>query len=471
MCGLVGMAGDISIQAKTTIFKDLLDVCQVRGRDSTGVIKITKGLEYGFAKQVGPPNVLYDTHTYENIIEKGDVAALIGHTRSKTVGEINIRNAHPFDFPDRGIIGVHNGTLRSYYNLDTYHHTKVDSEVLYGHLAANGVDDTFSRIEGAWACVWWDNREKTLNFLRNEDRPLFFTWSEDKRTMFWASEQWMFGVVSRRVKLWDGGEKGQKYVELPVNTLWSFNINPSASLKDPVITLKQPREIAVKEKTVFTGNFGGTPNSGGWRYSNGVYERVADTNKETNGGSVDNPFQPSSDDNLNDSINDLYNRETKRNSSEDSKSSTISNVAFLRPSQPSKVSTTDTKSHSSSKREGTSLLLLSSKTQVQTSKEKQSGASDISSKESKTKESHYPKAAVSHRTCAGLHYITDLRQRKEYLASAFLKDASNGSCTFCKRTVNTGYQIGEILSKNSFLCTDCVRTHGLSVDLAVSSNK
>lgn len=40
MCGIVGIAGKITHQAKNVVFKDFLDVCQVRGRDSTGVIKV-----------------------------------------------------------------------------------------------------------------------------------------------------------------------------------------------------------------------------------------------------------------------------------------------------------------------------------------------------------------------------------------------------------------------------------------------
>jgi len=133
MCGIVGIAGKITHQAKNVVFKDFLDVCQVRGRDSTGVIKVRddKDQSYTWVKSVGTPSSLFDFRKYETEIERGDAVALVGHCRHKTSGEVSVKNAHPFDFPDEGIIGVHNGTLRNQHTLDGHHYSKVDSEILY----------------------------------------------------------------------------------------------------------------------------------------------------------------------------------------------------------------------------------------------------------------------------------------------------------------------------------------------------
>ena len=120
----------------------------------------------------------------------------------------------------------------------------VDSEVMYAHLAKHGAQETFSTIEGAFACVWWNDKEKTLNFIRNSERPLYFTWSEDCRMMFWASEPWMFAAVERKVKLWDGGKDKKKIIPLPENQLWSFKINANAKGDEKVLNMRPVKKIS-----------------------------------------------------------------------------------------------------------------------------------------------------------------------------------------------------------------------------------
>jgi len=51
---------------------------------------------------------------------------------------------------------------------------------------------------GAWALVWWDKGEETLNFLRNKERPLWIAFTKSNDTLFWASELWMLEGVLRR---------------------------------------------------------------------------------------------------------------------------------------------------------------------------------------------------------------------------------------------------------------------------------
>ena len=344
MCGLVGVAGDVSYKVKSKVLKDMLDVCQLRGRDSTGVIKVKKDLSYDWMKQVGPPTYLYDSKMWDNRMEKGDAAAYIGHCRHKTSGEINKDNAHPFDFPDEGICGVHNGTLCSFTRLDTYNYQKVDSEVLYGHLAQNGPEETFDRLEGAWACVWWNDKEKTINFIRNDQRPLWFTWSKDARMMFWASEPWMFGAVSREIELWEGGENKKPYIQLPINTLWSFKINPEAKGDESVVTMRPAKLIAPApekkswQSTTWKGNGQhGTGFVRRWEEKeDGSVVRVTtgpstENTPTSKGGEVADPFKEQKPQLpvllLDDSLDDLTGT-----SQDDSGISNLSNVTFLRNS-------------------------------------------------------------------------------------------------------------------------------------------
>jgi len=126
----------------------------------------------------------------------------MGHTRHATKGKINRANAHPFDFDT--LVGAHNGTLTTQYKLDDYKDFDVDSENLFHHMEKNGVSDTTSKCGGAYALTWYDKVEKTLNFLRNDERTLFATFSEDMKTVFWASEAWMLEGILGRNKIKHG---------------------------------------------------------------------------------------------------------------------------------------------------------------------------------------------------------------------------------------------------------------------------
>lgn len=466
MCGLVGMAGEISAHMQRKIFRDMLDICQIRGRDSTGAIKVYKDLDYTWSKQIGTPNMLTESRAYDQTIDHKDACVLIGHTRSKTVGEVSIKNAHPFDYPDEGICGVHNGTLTGYYELDTYHHSKVDSEILYGHLAANGPQETFNKIGGAFACVWWNDKEKTLNFIRNNERPLFFTYSKDLKTMFWASEPGMFWVVSRSLELWDGGEEKKIFLELPVNSLYSFAINPKAKGDEKIMTLKQVRVIEPEKKSYIpmAGNYHGSAANDAWKArsrdwketSPGVYERV-----NTRGGSVANPFlaarekieamrlarrEATSD--LNDPLPEIGSAVEKENSQ-------LSNVNFLRDSASVTDCTTGLKNLKNSQGNILSLPGKSSTPSQRNNKGVPSNDTGSSSTALLTSPIQLL-SGVSFRTVAGIPYITDNRTKSEWTEAAFLEN-TGGVCSFCKGDVSKDLKkIGEILSQKTILCVDCV---------------
>jgi|GEM_PF-5133668 len=455
MCGLVGMAGDISYQAVSTVFKNMLDVAQVRGRDSTGVIRVDKDLDYTWAKQVGPPNWLYESRVYENTIEKADTCVLIGHTRSKTVGDVNVKNAHPFDYPDEGICGVHNGTLRSYSHLDGYTFQKVDSEVLYNHLSKNGAAETFNDIDGAWACVWWDDNEKTLNFIRNDQRPLWFTWSKDGKTMFWASEPWMFGAVATKIELWDGGEQKKVYIELPINQLWSFRIHPKAKGDEKFVTIKPPVIIEKKKKEFGHGGTWrhGQGSASHWeRQNDGTYIRpTPGNNLGTNkGGEVANPFQAARELLLDDPL--------PRNLSDgvdEGTNSCMSNVHFLNTSVHSSDSTIASRSSRDSARSTLSLPARNSITSLPKPKDEHSDDTAMSCSSSR-KGMLRLLTGVSFREVSGIKYITNNTTKDEWSEGIFMANTS-GFCTFCKEKVDDIRQVGEILDKNSFLCVSCLK--------------
>lgn len=228
MCGLVGMAGDITTPGEKA-FKMLLILDVLRGEHSTGMVSVPKWGDptVKMAKQVGNPFELFDTRAYTDAM-KGSHRVLIGHNRFATQGAINKRNAHPFEFET--LVGAHNGTLTNKWKLPNANDFQVDSENLYHAFEVQGVDKTIRESLGAWALTWWDKTEDTLNFLRNKERTLYYTVSEDDKMLFWASEAWMLYAALGKNAIKHGD------VEMfPEDHLVSVHIDKGGKMDKPVI--------------------------------------------------------------------------------------------------------------------------------------------------------------------------------------------------------------------------------------------
>lgn len=193
MCGLVGVAGYISVKHER-VFKNMLEVDVIRGPHSTGVSVVTTH-DDTWAKAAMLPQDFFDTRHFKGAME-GVKQLIMGHNRYATVGKVNTACAHPFDFDN--IMGMHNGTLRNWRavlaNSGAY---DVDSECLLAHMNEHGMD-VFSKLDGAYALCWYDRNDRTFNLLRNNQRPLSTRMTKDKRTMFYASEAWMIAACAAR---------------------------------------------------------------------------------------------------------------------------------------------------------------------------------------------------------------------------------------------------------------------------------
>lgn len=201
MCGLVGCIGNINSKEQA-MFRDMLLFDTVRGQDSTGVIavRLTPNTSPVVEKELGGPTNLWDygqsdTFNYRGLV-KGAVKALIGHNRAATQGAVTVDNAHPFEFDH--IYGSHNGSLNHTYGLEGHGQLDVDSQCIFKDILVNGVDHTWKTISGAAALTWWNDEDKALYIIRNEQRPLHFAYSERKDAFFWASEAWMIEVAAKR---------------------------------------------------------------------------------------------------------------------------------------------------------------------------------------------------------------------------------------------------------------------------------
>lgn len=226
MCGLVGIAGSIGMKEEKML-RTLLILDSLRGEDSTGIAVIPKKGDVFVAKELGGPFELFASRKWERAM-KTVTRAIIGHNRYATSGGVSKATAHPFDFDT--LVGVHNGTLKNKHNLLDAMAFKVDSENLYHHIEQKGLKNALTLLDGAWALVWWDKLTDSLKILRNKERPLFIVMSEDNKTMFWASEQWMLQIAASRE-----GIKLQNIIPVVEDMLYTFYINEDGALEKPKV--------------------------------------------------------------------------------------------------------------------------------------------------------------------------------------------------------------------------------------------
>lgn len=152
--------------------------------------------------------------------------ALIGHNRYATLGKITNKTAHPFRH--NSITGVHNGTLYNHEELAGGKGASftIDSEAVMFALSTDAPKTVLEGMVGAFALVWHDQRDNSLNFARNDERPLTFAVSADKGVVLWASEELMLKwLVGRTYE-----HSNFDFVELPIGEHWKFDLNSWSSV-------------------------------------------------------------------------------------------------------------------------------------------------------------------------------------------------------------------------------------------------
>lgn len=236
MCGHIGCAGNITTKEERMI-GTLLILDSLRGDDSTGVAVVPRIGETKIAKELGSPFELFGTKKFTKAMS-GINRAIIGHNRFATSGGVSRATAHPFDFDT--LVGAHNGTLKNKHRLEDASSFSVDSENLFHHIEKKGLRDALDVVDGAWALVWWDKLNETLNFLRNKERPFYMAPTEDLKTIFWASERWMLEVAASRngIKL-----EGVHATEEDIH--YSFDVSSAGVISKPKVVLQKAIEQPV----------------------------------------------------------------------------------------------------------------------------------------------------------------------------------------------------------------------------------
>lgn len=469
MCGLVGAAGDMNLRVKDG-FKDMLLINQLRGRDATGIFTVMGNGDVDVAKMPGTPDVLFDTKSFDYAMS-GMPKILAGHCRSKTVGENSRSNAHPYDYDN--VVGMHNGTLRDYYSWSTYNHKTTDSAALFAKIDEEGLEETFKNLDpsSAYALVFWDKRTETLNFIRNEQRPLWFAWTKDKRNIIWASETWFFNAMHRKEELWDGIEEGQTprspYFELPVNQLWSFVIDDKAKKGEKVMTLHPIREIKAEKPKVFYRGHPSYPAATGGTTRPSI----------VSGGQVQDPFKGGLDDDISDVGTDKTKEEplpltnALPQSSEDTQTQ-VGSTTTTKPAAPSENLSSNVSDFRPESMRGTSSSrkILSLRQRLLQGSQQNSNAgplersrksylttSEINGKECEsTKGDETTGPLVSFRKILGTTYISDLKTNHEWTEQGF-ENNTKGICSCCNQPIGDLNEVAEFLTMGKFVCTTCTK--------------
>lgn len=252
MCGLVGIFGNLNYK-HPDIFKDALYINALRGPHSTGVAFISIDKPPVVLKEMGPPTVLFSNEEFRpNLNKYMSLIGFMGHNRWATQGAVKVENAHPFTHGH--ITLCHNGTLTRLERMRgltmPYMFFDTDSETICHALSRTSIEEVWYNLYGAAVLVYWDDNEKSLNFISNGERPFHFITATNKHTknvetIYWASESWMMEACMDR-HLTENQEKLVEHdmFKPKVNTLLSVTMASSTTINITARDIPPPKKEA-----------------------------------------------------------------------------------------------------------------------------------------------------------------------------------------------------------------------------------
>ena len=209
MCGLVGSINRLVAYDKSAYsayFQQALYADTLRGFDSTGMFLMEEvdAKPIVYKKALAAPDFL-QLSKVEKFLGKysNDWDIMIGHNRAATKGGVKDSTAHPFQIGT--ITMAHNGTIYNHKSLKGGEKFDVDSEAICNSIDVDGIADTIEQIDGAFAIIYHDSYEGSLNIIRNNERPLTIGFvgpnKNDIEGILIASEVLMMRWIASRCKL------------------------------------------------------------------------------------------------------------------------------------------------------------------------------------------------------------------------------------------------------------------------------
>lgn len=192
MCGIVGYISTkekAHVDEKAHFMRFALALDTLRGPDSTGVMTLHKRFKVHTVKTLMAGDRFVNGWEYRKAWKPG--WAQVGHNRAATVGKVKVENAHPFE--DGPVSLVHNGTLWAEGSTLPLNRKdiEVDSHQLTHNFAEHSPEkakEVLEKIDGAFALVWYDRRDESINMARNSERPLHLGMSRSKDIIWFMSE-------------------------------------------------------------------------------------------------------------------------------------------------------------------------------------------------------------------------------------------------------------------------------------------
>lgn len=204
MCGIAGYIrrNKGAVPNSEKVMKDLLYFNRLRGVDALGICRVSRWSgndkvdTVEVFKNIGDPYKLAFSKEFEGAWKwQGDNRYFITHNRLATKGEKTQKCAQPFD--EDGVVLAHNGTLH-HINGEQEYPGVTDSQSI-AKMIGDGVSLTEfeARVFGSFALVWYDKKDGSLNFFRNEDRPLGLVITKD--SVYFGSESYLVaGAIIRQ---------------------------------------------------------------------------------------------------------------------------------------------------------------------------------------------------------------------------------------------------------------------------------
>lgn len=223
MCGLSGVMSSSISDHEQGMFRDLFNISSLRGFEGCGVIVGQKDAHRAVkVERIRSPYVsgvlAYSSEL--SALTKSPINLLVGHARWPTKGGTDREALHPHR--TRHITGVHNGTLHKvagkYVKND-----ESDSAKMFEAIADMGIEEAIKETDGAYALIWVDEEDQTINFLRNSQRTLHFAnigWQNNIGTLLWSSERDMLNLIMSRsykgTNTWDTYLPADRHFKYPL---------------------------------------------------------------------------------------------------------------------------------------------------------------------------------------------------------------------------------------------------------------
>ena len=247
--------------AKTAVGADiaaqmLLENQHYRGGDGFGVMALStlsvcdptvnEELRTSFVKKVD--NFV---GKWESVVDSQAVFARKGvicmHARKMTAGAKVYAATHPIHVGH--ITLMHNGSVPNWQRI--FPKAASDTIGIAQLLAEEGIKEVAETVDGAKTLVWLDSDDKSLNFFKHKERPLFMC--RTGSSYVYASEKWMIfkalDTYDMPMDEWLEFEDGCHYQYFPETGLWADVIK----YQDPPVFISYPVSttyISKKKETV-----------------------------------------------------------------------------------------------------------------------------------------------------------------------------------------------------------------------------